>query len=292
VAYTDPAKGSVFVATSSGSAWQVHPVEQNLTGVAGVSLATGARGSILVSYLTESDARVATATDPASAWTVAKSPEFTTPTTQGSGGRSSVAQAKGSTYLAYTDPDDGTIALAVAKGTGAFSPIDTPGTQNGQFPALAVADDGTVQLAWYDSVAEDLELGLYPEQQLVLAAPASQTPYAPPPNQGGGQTCPKDTVEIIAGVGAGGVGFQTPKVSAPSGDFQICFNNEDSSAPHDVQVFKSQADADSGATPLAQDDAFTGPKIDNITVKALASGSYFFHCSVHPGFMFGTLTVK
>ena len=201
--------------------------------------------------------------------------------------------SNGTVYVAWTDPQDRNVKLSSSKDGTTFSGIDTPGTEEGESPAMAVGTDGKVQLAWYNADAEDLELGTYPEKLDVLAVPPASTSAAP---QGGGsvpsQKCPKDTVEIIAPPGAGGAGFQTTSVEASSGNFQLCFNNEDSAAPHNVQIFESEADADAGATPLAQDEPFTGPKLDTFQVSGLAPGDYFFHCVVHPGPMKGTLTVK
>ncbi len=290
VAFNDPGTGAVSMAEQSGKSWTVHQIE-TAADAYGVSIAPGSGGSVLVGYLTDTDARVATGSAPFATWTNSHSDAFDIEGRQVAGAGTSVAQANGTTYLASTDPDDGSLALDQAKGTGSLARISTPGTSNGLYPALAVTNHSHVQLAWYNSVDQDLLLGLYPETLGAIALPASQTPYTPPGGGSAGQ-CPKNTVEIIAPVGAGGSGFSTTKVSASSGDFTICFNNQDPSVLHDVQVFKSEADANSGATPLAQDEPFTGPKIENIDVKGLSSGSYFFHCSVHPQFMTGTLTVK
>jgi plastocyanin len=206
------------------------------------------------------------------------------------GAGTSVAQANGTTSLAYTDPDDGSIALDQAKGTGSLARISTPGTANGLFPALAVTNHNHVQLAWYNSVDQDLLLGLYPEQLGAIALPPSPIPYTPP---GGGSsgTCPKSTVEITAPIGAAGSGYTTTSVQATSGDFTVCFNNEDTIA-HNVAIFKDKATADSGGAPLASDPLFSGPKINTFQVKGLAPGQYYFHCDAHPPTMFGTLTVK
>jgi plastocyanin len=289
VAFNDPGTGDVDMAEQSGTGWTVHQVEKGV-GAYGVSIAPGASGRVLVGYLTDSDARVASGSSPFTTWTNSHSPSF-------SGGRvvagdaTSVSQANGTTYLAYTDPADGTIRLDQARGTGSLAQISTPGTANGLFPALAVTNHNHVQLAWYNSLDQDLLLGLYPETLGALALPPSPIPYTPP---GGGPsgTCGKGTVEVIAPVGAAGAGFKTPSVTATSGDFQLCFNNEDAGVTHNVAIFKDQAAATSGAPALASDTPFAGPKLDTFSVKGLSPGSYYFHCDVHPGTMTGTLTVK
>jgi len=291
VAYSDPATGSVDVAQSTGGSWTSTPIEQNV-GAYGVGIAPGAKGAILVSYLTQGDARVASATDPAGSWTVLKAPAFAKPARQGTGAGTAVGEAQNTIYVAYTDPDDGTIALASSRGGAAFSRIDTPGTEKGLYPSLVVSDAGLVQLAWYDSVALDMMLGLYPQELQVLAAPPSPSVYTPPQASGSAGACPKNTVEIIAPVGAGGSGFQTTDVTAPSGDFTVCFNNQDNTNSHNVAIFKDEATATSGGAALAKDDPFTGPKIDTFDAKGLAPGDYYFHCDVHPTTMTGTLTVK
>ena len=59
-----------------------------------------------------------------------------------------------------------------------------------------------------------------------------------------------------------------------------------------MQIFQSEAEAQSGAQPLAGDDTFAGPKTDTFEVTGLSPGDYFFHCVVHAATMTGTLTVK
>ncbi len=201
--------------------------------------------------------------------------------------------AKGTVYVAWTDPQARDVKLASSPDGASFADIETPGTAGGEFPALAVDAQGKVNLAWYNADAEDLGLGSYPEKLEGLAVPPSST--AAPQGPGGtgpALKCPKGTVEVIAPPGAGGAGFQTSEVTAPSRDFKLCFNNQDSAAPHNVEIFKSEDDANSGAQPLASDEQFQGPKIDTFDVTGLASGDYFFHCVVHPATMKGTLTVK
>jgi plastocyanin len=159
---------------------------------------------------------------------------------------------------------------------------------------MAVTPGGHVQVAWYNADAEDLMLGSYPEKLGAFAVPVPSTPA---PQGTGGPSgpalkCPKGTVEILAPPGANGAGFQTTKVTAPSGSFRLCFNNDDPPNTHNVEIFKSASDASSGAKPLAGDQPFTGPKLDVFPVSGLAPGDYYFHCVVHPTTMTGTLTVK
>jgi plastocyanin len=290
VAFNDPGTGDVFMAEQSATGWTMHQVAKNVDGY-GVSIAPGSGGSVLVGYLTDTDARVATGSAPFTNWVMSQSAAFDIEGRQVAGAGTSVAQANGTTSLAYTDPDDGSIALDQAKGTGSLARISTPGTANGLFPGLAVTNHNHVQLAWYNSVDQDLLLGLYPEKLGAIALPASPIPYTPPGGGSSGQ-CAKGTVEVIAPIGAGGAGFQTTKVTATSGDFQLCFNNEDAGVTHNVAVFKDEAAATSGAPALASDTPFAGPKLDTFPVKGLSPGSYYFHCDVHPTTMTGTLTVK
>jgi plastocyanin len=290
VAYADPVAGSVSVATRSGTTWTAHQV-QRAANAGAVSMASGSGGSLLVAFRTPGDARLATATDLGSSWSVTTIARFASSRTPGTGDTTSVGQGKDSTYVAYTNPADKSVGLSSRKGSDPFRRIATPGTEGGQYPALAVTPDGHVNLAWYDSVAQDLELGLYPESLGQLALPPSPTPFVQP-GAGAGPGCAKTTVAIIAPIGASGAGFQTTAVTAKSGTFQLCFDNEDVGVTHNVEIFKTKADADAGQPPLASDTPFAGPKLDTFNVSGLAPGDYFFHCIVHPGPMTGTLTVS
>ena len=321
LAYTN-AGGRVFLATRSGTAWSTQTVAANARAF-GASLSVAEDGSIHVAYATTAgQVRQAAASGPQATWNVSTVGSYTppkpsptppaqssgaAPSASGSAGPSAATEAppalqpgtavavdprKDTIYVAWTDPAARSVKLASSQGGGGFAGIATPGTSNGEFPAVAVSDDGKVSLSWYDAVAQDLELGSYPEELGAIALPAPSTPASPPSVGGGGQKCPKDTVEFVAPPGAGGAGFNPTQVSAPSGDFTVCFNNEDPGQTHNVEIFQSESDAAGGATPLAHDDPFAGPKIDSFDVSGLAKGDYFFHCVVHPTTMTGTLTVK
>jgi plastocyanin len=291
LAYTN-AGGSVFLATRGTTGWSTQTVQQDAKAY-GASLAVDKDGSIHVAYeTTTGEVRQAVATGPQAIWNLSTVGTFTPPTsTPGAGTETAVAtDAGGKAYVAYTDPGDGSVVLASSNNGGQFQEIDTPRTEGGSSPAMGVDAQHKVNLAWYSTKPQDLELGIYPEQLGAYALPAPSTPATQPQaTGGGGAKCPKDTVEIVAPVGAGGAGFQTTSVTAPSGDFTVCFDNEDTTA-HNVQIFES-ADAPTGS-PVAQDDVFAGPKADTFDVSGLAPGKHYFHCIVHPTTMIGTLTVK
>jgi plastocyanin len=80
--------------------------------------------------------------------------------------------------------------------------------------------------------------------------------------------------------------FSTSTLSAPADEpFQIAFDNQES-APHNVAIYR-----DSSATEkVFGSDPFSGPAVVTYDVPALAPGTYFFRCDVHPD-MSGQLTV-
>jgi plastocyanin len=313
--------------TGTTPSWTPETVASNANAL-GVSLGVATGGSIHVAYATTTgDVKEADATSPTASWNVSTVGSYTppkarpsplpspspSPSPSASGASPSASPSasaastappapqagtavgvdpkKGTTYVAWTDPGARVVKLASSSGGGSFDDIATPGTDEGEFPSLAVSDTGKASLAWYNADAQDLELGTYPEKLGAIALPAPSTPASLPQGAGGGPKCPKDQVEIIAPVGAGGAGFQTTNVTAARGNFTICFDNEDTTG-HNVAIFKDQATAESGGQPLAQDEVFSGPKIDSFDVSGLSKGDYFFHCIVHPTTMTGTLTVK
>ena len=81
--------------------------------------------------------------------------------------------------------------------------------------------------------------------------------------------------------------FSTDKLVAPAGKpFQIAFDNQEG-APHNVAIY---TDA-SASTKIFAEDVFSGPKQVLYDVPAIAAGTYFFRCDVHPD-MKGTLEVR
>jgi plastocyanin len=81
--------------------------------------------------------------------------------------------------------------------------------------------------------------------------------------------------------------FSTDKLVAPAGKaFQIVYDNQEA-APHNVAIYTDQ----SASTKVFAEDPFGGPKEVVYDVPAIAAGSYFFRCDVHPD-MKGTLEVK
>ena len=99
---------------------------------------------------------------------------------------------------------------------------------------------------------------------------------------------PATTVPVDANspvVVAQGIKFQTQDVKAPAGkSFAMTFRNQDS-APHNVSIFTDS----SASQRVFQGEVFAqGERV--YQVPALAAGTYFFRCDVHPD-MTGTLTV-
>lgn len=102
----------------------------------------------------------------------------------------------------------------------------------------------------------------------------------PPPASNGGSS---------VAIAAKGVAFDTGRLSAPARKaFAIRFNNQDAGVPHNVSVYTDAK----AATVLFRGQLVTGPKAITYRVKALAPGSYFFRCDVHPAQMTGTLVVR
>ena len=81
--------------------------------------------------------------------------------------------------------------------------------------------------------------------------------------------------------------FSTDTLEAPADEpFQIAFDNQES-APHNVAIYR-----DSSATEkVFGEDPFSGPAAVTYDVPALAPGTYFFRCDVHPE-MSGQLIVR
>jgi mono/diheme cytochrome c family protein/plastocyanin len=80
--------------------------------------------------------------------------------------------------------------------------------------------------------------------------------------------------------------FTQTSLTAPANTaFDLQFNNQDASVPHNVVI------VDSSGKTVFTGDIFNGPATKDYSVGALPAGAYTFHCAVHPN-MTGTLTVK
>ncbi len=80
--------------------------------------------------------------------------------------------------------------------------------------------------------------------------------------------------------------FAPAEVAVPAGKaFTLSFDNQDG-APHNVAIY---SDASAG-TNLFRGEIVSGTKV-TYDVPALAAGSYFFRCDVHPD-MTGTIVAK
>jgi plastocyanin len=79
--------------------------------------------------------------------------------------------------------------------------------------------------------------------------------------------------------------FSTSSLTAPADEpFQVVFDNQES-APHNVAIYRDAAATDDVFVPAP----FSGPAAVTYDVPALAAGTYFFRCDVHPQ-MAGQLT--
>jgi len=111
------------------------------------------------------------------------------------------------------------------------------------------------------------------------SAEASGSPEA---SGGGGSG---DTVTVVA---TSATKFDTPDVStAADKPFTLVFDNQDSSAPHNVVLTKP----DGSPVDMGDNPFFQGPEKREYKIAALSAASYPFHCQVHPN-MTGTLTVE
>ena len=82
--------------------------------------------------------------------------------------------------------------------------------------------------------------------------------------------------------------FDTDKLEVPAdAPFAITLtNNDPAGITHNVEI------KDSSGTIAEPQDPIAGGTSTTYSYKALKSGTYTFFCSIHPGAMFGTLTVK
>ena len=77
-------------------------------------------------------------------------------------------------------------------------------------------------------------------------------------------------------------------LAAPANQaWTIDFNNLDRGIPHNVAIYKSDADNN----PMFQGELIEGPKRIMYSVPALPAGKWVFRCDPHPDTMHGTFNV-
>ena len=107
------------------------------------------------------------------------------------------------------------------------------------------------------------------------AAPGSASPSTGAPTG--------DTVTVTAK----DLAFGQSQISVPAAQpFTLVFDNQEG-APHNVAVYTDE----SASTKVSVGEIFSGPAQKSQTVPALAAGTYFFRCDVHPD-MKGTITAE
>lgn len=117
-----------------------------------------------------------------------------------------------------------------------------------------------------------LTLGLLGLATVLAACSGSSTPAtANPPASGGaaGET---------ATITAKDLEFNTSEMTVPADEaFDLVLDNQES-VPHNVAVYADE----SASTKVSVGEIFSGPARKTQSVPALAAGSYFFRCDVHP----------
>jgi plastocyanin len=117
--------------------------------------------------------------------------------------------------------------------------------------------------------------------------PAATTP--PPPSPTGPPCSPEGAVVMVT---AQNTAFDTDCLAAPADTaFSLVFDNQDAGIPHNVAIFEDSSLSQrlGGATDAG--DFITGPDQTTYEVSALAPGTYYFHCDLHPPQMNGTFVV-
>jgi cytochrome c oxidase subunit 2 len=122
---------------------------------------------------------------------------------------------------------------------------------------------------------------------LHAVAPAEYRAWIEKAKKQAASGCPGDTTP--GQLAAQSISFDKDCLSAKAGrPWTLTFDNKDT-AQHNVAIFQGTSAA---GKRVFTGQIFPGPKVVKETVPALAAGSYFFHCDVHPQAMQGKLIVR
>ena len=113
---------------------------------------------------------------------------------------------------------------------------------------------------------------------LMLFKPTlGMAPAVPGQTTGGGPEVALEASELSFGV---------RRLTAPADELLTLRFSNDSSVPHNVSIYRRDGE------PLFTGEVFTGPRVIEYAIPALAAGSYQFVCDVHPQQMTGTLVAR
>jgi plastocyanin len=118
----------------------------------------------------------------------------------------------------------------------------------------------------------------------------TQQPTLPSTPASSGPSCAPSGTTIS--LRAANVAFDATCLAAPANTpVTIDFDNADPNIAHNVHIFSANPATDPSARSLFLGALITGPATTTYDVPALASGTYFFHCDVHPTTMVGSYVV-
>jgi plastocyanin len=118
-----------------------------------------------------------------------------------------------------------------------------------------------------------------------VASPASPAPSTVRVPTATAHSCPPASASLE--ITAKGLAFDKECLTAPANEpFTIRFTNADGGVPHNIGVHTQTL-----AETFLKGKIVTGVARTIYRVKALAAGTYLFHCDLHPNRMNGTLLV-
>jgi plastocyanin len=97
-------------------------------------------------------------------------------------------------------------------------------------------------------------------------------------------------VALAAPKGAAAAGFEPTSLSVEANKpIELDFSNQDPGMQHNVVIFDQDPAKNPNIEALFTGTLVTGPTETKYPVPPLTPGTFFFHCAVHPGTMFGTI---
>jgi plastocyanin len=279
VVYADPAAKQVRAASLSGTTWSDTVVTGGATGF-GLSFST-VDDSAYAAYYSGSGT-VQEATWSKGAWETTDVSNVDDPDATKTGDDAAntavTATSDGTIYVAWEQ--DG---IQVASGTDSFQPVDVGSTVNaGADPSLAASEDG-VALGWYDTLGQNQMVGLFGDStEIIVAQPSPSLTISQAPTGGecGGKTA---VLEITSP----GTLFDPTCLVGPADEkFTITYHQDDATTGHNIDFMESP-----GGKEIAKTEVMVGPQDEPVPIPALAPGSYYFQCDVHPDQMNGTLEI-
>ena len=132
-----------------------------------------------------------------------------------------------------------------------------------------------------------LKVPVPPEPAAITQAACGQIPGATGPT-----ATPEPATDTLTITSQGSLFDKAELRALAAVPLTLTHDNKDDGVSHNWELYASEQAVADGEDPIAGTDIEAGPVVQTLNFGPLDAGEYYYQCVVHPGTMFGTLTVE